>query len=278
MVPNCLTVDVEEWFHICGVAELIDPDRWSELPSRVVPNTRLLLDILDRYRVRATFFVLGWVALRYPELVQQIVAAGHEVASHGHLHRPVYDLDPDAFADDLDLSISALRAAGVRSVAGYRAPQRSINDRSMWALDVLSRKGFRFDSSLAPLRIIGNPSYPQAPHVRPTPFGQVVEFPPLVDRRFGQNFPLGGGWGLRMTDPRRVLAAIGDRNRRGTPVALFIHPWELDPDPPRVRLPWSKWFVHYFRLAGFRARLELILRGTEFATMSEVLGLGSASA
>jgi polysaccharide deacetylase family protein (PEP-CTERM system associated) len=273
VVRNCLTVDVEEWFHICDVEALASPDRWDELPSRVVANTRQLLELLDRRGVRATFFVLGWVALRHPALVEQIALAGHEVASHGHLHRPVYELTPDAFADELDRSVEALRAAGVQSILGFRAPQWSINDRSMWALDILARKGFRFDSSLTPLRIVGNPQFPSVPHARATPFGEVLEFPPLVERRFGQNFPLGGGWGLRMTDPRRVLARMDECNRRGTPVALFVHPWELDPDPPRVALPWSKRFVHYFRLTGFNERLELVLRAAPFAPMGDVLGL-----
>jgi peptidoglycan-N-acetylglucosamine deacetylase len=273
VVRNCLTVDVEEWFHICDVEALASPDRWNELPSRVVANTHQLLELLDRHGVRATFFVLGWVALRYPALVGQIAQAGHEVASHGHLHRPVYELTPHAFADELDRSVGALRAAGVQSVLGFRAPQWSINDRSMWALDVLARKGFRFDSSLTPLRIVGNPRFPWVPHARSTPSGDVLEFPPLVECRFGQNFPLGGGWGLRMTDPRHVIATIDERNRQGTSVALFVHPWELDLDPPRVPLPWSKRFVHYFRLSGFSARLEQVLRAAPFAPMGDVLGL-----
>jgi polysaccharide deacetylase family protein (PEP-CTERM system associated) len=266
VVRNCLTVDVEEWFHICDVAALARPDRWDELPSRVVANTRYLLELLDRHGVRATFFVLGWVALRYPGLVEEIAQAGHEVASHGHLHRPVHGLTPDAFADELDRSVSALRAAGVEAVLGFRAPQWSINNRSMWALEILARKGFRFDSSLTPLKFVGDPRFPWVPHPRSTPFGDVLEF------------PLGGGWGLRMADPRRVIATIDKRNRQGTPVALFVHPWELDPDPPRVRLPWPKQFVHYFRLDGFSRRLEQVLRGAPFAPMGQVLGLGQVDA
>jgi polysaccharide deacetylase family protein (PEP-CTERM system associated) len=270
---NCLTVDVEEWFHICGVGGPLSREHWDRLPSRVVENTRQLLSLLDRCHVRGTFFVLGWVAERHPELVQQIASAGHEVASHGQFHDPVYDLTPEAFADDLDRSVEALQAAGVASVHGFRAPQWSINDRSMWALDVLSSRGFRFDSSLTPLRIIGNPDYPWVPHTRSTPGGDLLEFPPLVERRFGEAFPLGGGWGLRMTAPGRVLTTIDRRNRQGDPVALFVHPWEIDPDPPRVRLPMAKRFVHYFRLDGFASRLETVLRGTSFAPMGEVLGL-----
>ena len=275
---NCLTVDLEEWFHICGVGGPLSRENWDRLPRRVIPNTRRLLELLDRRQVRGTFFVLGWIAERYPALIGEIVAAGHEIASHGYFHIPVYDLTPSSFADDLDRSLAALRAAGCGPVIGFRAPQWSINDRSMWALNVLSEKGFRFDSSLAPLRIIGNPRYPTAPHTRTTPAGALLEFPPMVERRFGQNFPLGGGWGLRMMPPARVLEAIDARNREGTPVTLFVHPWEIDPDPPRVRLPWANRFVHYFRLEGFASRLEMILGEGTFAPMGEVLSLESAQA
>ena len=270
---NCFTVDVEEWFHVCGAGGALAPDRWHELPSRVVDNTRDLIDLLHRCDVRATFFVLGWVARRHPGLVEEIAKAGHEIGSHGHLHRRVYELTPAGFADEIDQSLAALASAGVRSVKGFRAPEWSINDRSLWAVEILARKGFRFDSSMTPLRIIGNPRYAKEPHVLATSSGPLLEFPPLVDRRFGQNMPLGGGWGLRMSEPGRVVAAIEDRNRRGTPIALFVHPWEIDPDPPQVPLRWPQRFVHSFRLSGFRDRLERVLRGAAFAPMGEVLGV-----
>ena len=273
---NCLTVDVEEWFHVCGTEGLAH-EHWETLPSRVVETTRDVLDLLDACGVRGTFFVLGWIAARYPGLVEEIVRAGHEVGSHGHLHQRVFELTPESFTRDLEAGRAALAAAGVRNVRGYRAPEWSINDRSLWALDALARAGFIFDSSMAPLRIVGDPDYPKAPHARPTLCGDVLEFPPLVDRRFGQNMPLGLGWGLRMTAPGRVIHAIEDRNRLGIPVALAVHPWEIDPDPPRVKLPPAKSFAHYFRLGGFRGRLERILRGAEFAPMGEVLGLSTAS-
>src|SRR6185295_1306066 len=246
---NCLTVDVEEWFHVCGVGGPLAFERWDALTSRVVETTRDLLDLLDACGVRGTFFVLGWVAERHPALVARIVDAGHEIGSHGHLHRRVYELTPESFARDLEACRSALAAAGVGHVRGYRAPEWSINDRSLWALESLARAGFTFDSSMAPMRMIGNPDYPKQPHVRSTSCGDVLEFPPLIDRRFGQNMPLGIGWGLRMTAPERVLRAIEDRNERGIPVTLAVHPWEIDPDPPRVKLPAAKAFAHYFRLA-----------------------------
>jgi polysaccharide deacetylase family protein (PEP-CTERM system associated) len=276
MIRNCLTVDVEEWFHVCD-AEGLSFERWDTLPSRVVDTTRDVLELLDACGVRGTFFVLGWIAVRYPTLVEEIVRAGHEVGSHGHLHQRVYELTPESFTRDLEAARAALAAAGVQNVRGYRAPEWSINDRSLWALDALARAGFRFDSSMAPMRIVGDPDYPTKPHARSTACGDVLEFPPLVDRRFGQNMPLGLGWGLRMTAPSRVIRVIEDRNSRGIPVALAVHPWEIDPDPPRVKLRPATSFAHYFRLNGFRGRLERILRGAAFAPMGEVLGLSPVS-
>lgn len=272
-MENAFTVDVEEWFHICGVGGNFGEESWTKLPSRVVETTKRLLALLDRRHVQATFFVLGWVAERYPHLVACIRSAGHEVASHGYGHRRVYELGPEAFEKDLDRSLAALSRAGVDPVLGYRAPEWSINDRSLWALEILARRGFLFDSSMTPLRLIGNPSYSEVPHRQSTPSGEIVEFPPLVGRHLGQNYPLGGGWGLRMHSPRTVLRRIEERNNVGLPVALFVHPWELDPDPPRVRLPLGHRFAHYFRLDGFAQRLDEILAGVAFAPMSAVLRL-----
>jgi len=272
-LENAFTVDVEEWFHICGVGGAFEEENWTELPSRVVETTNRLLELLDHRNIRATFFVLGWVANRYPHLVARIRSAGHEVASHGYSHRRVYELGPLAFAKDLDRSLGALSLAGAEPVLGYRAPEWSINDRALWALEILARRGMLYDSSMTPLRLIGNPSYSEIPHSQRTPSGEIVEFPPLVGRRLGQNYPLGGGWGLRMHSPRTVLRRIEERNNRGLPAALFVHPWELDPDPPRVRLPLGHRFAHYFRLDGFAKRLDEILAGAAFAPMGTVLKL-----
>jgi polysaccharide deacetylase family protein (PEP-CTERM system associated) len=257
-----MTVDVEEWFHICGAGPALAPAAWPSLPSRVVPNTMVLLDLLDRCGVRATFFVLGYVAERHPDLIARIAQAGHEIGSHSHMHARVYELSPEAFEADLDRSLSTLSACGVTGVRGFRAPEWSINGRSLWALDILARKGFQFDSSMAPLRIVGDPSFPQSLHRRACGAASIVECPPAVEARLGQRVPLGGGWGLRMSRPSRVRRVLDARARAGLTSVLWIHPWELDDDPPYVRLPWSKSFAHYFRLGGFRTRLEAILRGS----------------
>lgn len=266
---NSLTVDVEEWFHICGV-DALRPDMWPQLPSRVESNTRLVLDELNHAGITGTFFVVGWVATRYPALVEAIRAAGHQVGSHSFWHRRVYELDPELFATDLQDSVDALRAAGVAEVTAFRAPEWSINRRSEWALDVLARQGFRIDASMAPLRIVGDVSFPREPSIRSTPSGPILEMPPLVADRFGHVMPMGWGWGLRMSAPARVLREIERANRQGRPAVLTIHPWELDPDPPRITLPARLRFAHYFRLDGFRERLRTILHSARFGPLHAV--------
>jgi polysaccharide deacetylase family protein (PEP-CTERM system associated) len=268
---NVFTVDVEDWFHVCGAGGLLDRPNWDTLPSRVVPTTRRLLDALDRAQVRATFFVVGWVAERFPALVQEILAAGHEVGSHGHLHRRVYELRVAEFADDVRSCNAALTAAGAPRPASYRAPEWSINDRSAWALPVLAHEKVVVDASMAPLKLVGRIDYPRVPHVRTTGEGPIVEVPPFVADRFGQVMPLGWGWGLRMTSPRRVLRSIERANRAGMPAVLTVHPWEVDPDPPRVPLPLRLWFAHYFGLDGFERRLTEVLERVPFSTLEAVV-------
>jgi len=169
-----------------------------------------------------------------------------------------------------------LRAVGVRPVSLFRAPEWSVNDRSLWALDVLVEEGFRLDASMAPLTMVGSLGFPRCPHVRQTAAGPIVEVPPLVADRFGQVMPLGWGWGLRMSSPRRVLDAIEGVNRQGQPAVLMVHPWEIDPDPPRVRLPARLHFAHYFRLGGFADRLRTILSGGRFGPIGRIAPAASA--
>lgn len=275
MAANAFTVDVEEWFHMCGAGDELAPHRWNQLPSRVVPTTRLLLDELDRAGVRGTFFVLGWIAERHPHLVREILGAGHEVGSHGHVHLRVFEMKAAEFAGDLRASVDALREAGAGDVRAFRAPEWSIGRRTPWALDVLVREGFTIDASMAPVRLVGDVAVPRRPHVRQTSAGPILECPPLVADRFGQVMPLGWGWGLRMSAPDRVLAAIRSANRAGEAAVLMVHPWEIDPDPPRVKLPLRLRFAHYFCLDGFRHRLRAVLRGAEFGPLSALSAHGA---
>jgi peptidoglycan-N-acetylglucosamine deacetylase len=270
-VLNGFSVDVEEWFHVCGAPAAIGRAHWTTLPSRVEATTARVLDLLDRRGVRATFFVLGWVAERSPRLVESIVGAGHVVGSHGYGHDRVYELDSRMFAADVEASLRSLTAAGSGPVSCYRAPEWSINERSPWAPAVLVRAGITLDSSRAPMRIVGDPSYPTAPHLLRTECGDLTEVPPFVMRRFGQAIPYGGGWGLRVARPRSVLRAVDAANQAGIPATFWIHPWELDPDPPRVRLPWAAHAAHYLGLAGFDRRLAEILKHARFGPLHEML-------
>jgi polysaccharide deacetylase family protein (PEP-CTERM system associated) len=268
-MQNALTVDVEEWFHVCGVPSL-EPRAWAGLPSRVELTTRLLLDLCDRTNTRATFFVLGWVAERWPQLIEEIRGAGHHVGSHGHMHARAYDLGERGFAEDLRASIAAIEATGARPTC-FRAPEWSINGRSLWALDALAREGVTLDASMAPVRMVGDVRFPRTPHVRATPAGPVVEIPPLVADRFGQVMPIGWGWALRSSTPSTVLRTIEKTNRAGAPAVLTVHPWEIDPEPPHVALPARLRFAHYYRLRGFAARLRQILQGARFGPIDAVL-------
>ena len=274
---NAFTVDVEEWFHICGV-EALGPAAWPALPSRIHETTRRLLDELSRADVSATFLFVGWIAERYPELVGDVLAAGHRVGCHSHWHRHVRSLSREAFEADLTSALDAITSAGAPGVESYRAPEWSIRADMSWAFEVLATRGIRIDSSLAPVRLVGDVRGRRDPHLRRTPAGGILEMPPLVTDRFGQAMPIGWGWALRFSSPRRILRAIDDANRRGRPAVLTVHPWEIDPDPPRVSLPWRLRFAHDFALEGFVDRLRAVLRDGRFATLeSSAASTGLAS-
>ena len=271
---NLFTVDVEDWFHVCGVSGRLGADQWDHLPSRIVSTTRRLLDVLDAVHVQAVFFAVGWIADRQPALIQEILAAGHEVASHSHLHRRVYELSPREFVEDVEAASKALIAAGAQRPRAFRAPEWSINDRAPWALDALAGLGFAIDASKAPLRLVGRVDYPRVPHLLQTASGPIVEVPPFVADRYGQVMPLGWGWGLRMSSPKRVLRTIAAANTAGVPAVLTVHPWEVDPDPPHVALPPRLRFAHYFRLDGFERRLKEIVQHAPFVTLNAVVDAG----
>jgi peptidoglycan-N-acetylglucosamine deacetylase len=267
---NAFTVDLEEWFHICGVGGDLAAEHWDRLPSRVESTTRWLLDELDAAGVTATWFVLGWVAERHPHLVADVRRAGHAIGSHGHTHTRVFELTPQTLADELHRSRRALEDAGASPVTAFRAPEWSLNTRVPWAFDTLHGAGYTLDASMAPLRIVGRVDYPRVPHLRTVSSGAIVEVPPFVADRYGHVMPMGWGWGLRMSGPARVAREIERANRQGRPAVLTVHPWEIDANPPRTRLPARQHFAHYFRLGGFRNRLREMLRIVPFTSLTAV--------
>jgi polysaccharide deacetylase family protein (PEP-CTERM system associated) len=265
---NALTVDVEEYYHAEAVAQALGPRRRG-LPSRVARATERLLDLCDRLGARATFFTLGVVAHRHPGLVRRIVERGHELASHGWDHTPVYELGAEGFRRDLRRSRHALEQAAGRPVRGYRAPTYSLRADTPWALPVLCEEGFLYDSSVHPVAHdrYAFPDAPRFPHVATEVDGTPLWEVPVGTARFaGRNLPVGGGF-FRLLPLGLVRAAIASVNRReGRPFLLYVHPWELDPGQPRLPLGRLAGFRHYVGLAGAEAKLAAVLG--EFAFIS----------
>jgi len=270
-VTNILTVDVEDWFHICGVEELIPETSWPQIESRVSMNTRKILEVLCLKRVKATFFVLGSVAEHHPSLIEEIQRAGHEIATHGYAHRRVYTMTPEMFRRDLRKAVTTISEITGDPIRGYRAPEWSIRDDSLWALDILGQEGFEYDSSMAPLPIIGNSEYSTVPHRLTVNEGDLWEFPPLVATTPIVNLPLGGGWGLRVFPYYLIRSTIRKLNSQGQPALIYLHPREVDRDNPQIRLPLSKRFVLSARLERTGKRLDRLLDEFRFTSVSDVL-------
>lgn len=264
-----LTVDVEEYYHGVEFGQALGAGV-SRLPSRVVPQTERLLDLLDRHRARGTFFTLGVVAERHPRLVRAIAERGHELASHGWDHTPVWALGPDGFRADLRRARRALEQAGGRRVRGYRAPNYSIRPDTPWAFAVLCEEEFAYDSSVYPLvhDRYGFPGAPRFLHVAHTAGGHAVWEVPVGTARFaGTNLPFGGGF-LRLLPGALVRAAVASVNRvDGRPAVLYVHPWELDPDQPRPAMPWHHRVRHYAGLATAERKLDRLLAEFRFTSV-----------
>ena len=276
---SAFSVDVEDYFHVEAFSKDVPRDAWPSYPSRVVRNTASLLDLLDRYHVRGTFFVLGWVAQREPALVREIRERGHEVGCHSLLHRLVYRLTPDEFREDTKAAKEAIEAAAGCEVAGYRAPTFSITPKSLWAVDVLAECGFRFDSSIYPIHHdnYGMPGSPRAPYAIMTGNAgasdarRLAEFPISAFRMFGRDLPVAGGGYLRMLPWWYNRAGIDRILDEPRPAMVYVHPWEIDPQQPRIRTRLRSRLRHYTNLAGMQARLEHLLERYAFAPVGEVL-------
>jgi polysaccharide deacetylase family protein (PEP-CTERM system associated) len=263
---NCrsiISVDVEDYFHVEAFAGAIPRAAWGGYESRVERNTERILDLLDDSRVTATFFILGWVAERYPKLVRKIADRGHEPACHSYWHRLIYKLTPEEFREDTVQAKNAIEQAAGTEIHGYRAPSFSITSRSAWALDVLADLGFRYDSSVFPVKhdVYGVPGAPRVPFRVETPFGPIIEFPIATFRwSAGPNFPVGGGGYLRMLPYWYTKAGVARAWREGLPVVSYVHPWELDPEQPRLKgVPLKSRLRHYTNLRKTEARLRKLL-------------------
>jgi polysaccharide deacetylase family protein (PEP-CTERM system associated) len=263
------TVDVEEHFQVSAFEGLIERESWESQPSRVERNVERALQLLDDAGATATFFTLGWVAARHPALIRRITACGHEIASHGMTHRRVYHLSAAEFRDELRTSKQLLEETSGTRVNGFRAPNFSILPRSEWAFEVLVEEGYRYDSSRFPIRRIdyGSPDAPRGVHVIKCASGSLLEFPLATLKAFGTRIPAAGAAYLRHFPYQIVRRAFAQYERRGEPGVFYIHPWELDPEQPRVDAPLLTRWRHYTGLSRTVARVSRLLREFRFTAI-----------
>ncbi|HEY0872597.1 MAG TPA: XrtA system polysaccharide deacetylase [Vicinamibacterales bacterium] len=273
-VLNAMTIDVEDYFHVSAFDGVVPRSSWATLECRVERNTDRLLAIFADAGLKGTFFVLGWVAERYPQLVRRIAEAGHEIASHGYAHRLVYDLTPSMFREDIRRSKAVIEEASGRVVAGYRAPSYSITPRSLWALDILIEEGFGYDASIFPIHHdrYGIPVSARHPYQLQREAGELIEVPGSTVQWGPLNMPVAGGgyfrilpyewtaWGIRRINERERRAAI-----------FYLHPWEIDPGQPRLPAGTLTRFRHYRNLHATEDRLKRLIGEFEFGPVRTVL-------
>ena len=272
---NIFTVDVEDYFQVSAFEKHVDRDCWDQWESRVAANTHRILELLDRHGVRATFFVLGWIAERYPELVREIHACGHEIGSHGYWHRLIYGQTPADFRSDLRRSRDVLQDAIGCRVTAHRAASFSITRQSLWALEILVEEGFKADSSVFPVRHdrYGIPDAKPGPHRLSTPAGPIWEFPPSVARFAGMNLPVGGGGYFRLLPLPWTAYWLRRINRVQRPLMFYVHPWEFDPGQPRIRASRLSRFRHYVNISKNQRKLDGLLRRFRFGRLCDVINI-----
>lgn len=272
---NLLTVDMEEWFVVEALSERYNRDRWQEMPSTLVKNSLRLLELFRRHDVRATFFVLGYCAEMYPDLIAEIHANGHEIACHSYFHRRVDQLDPQEFRLDTRRAVNAIvKACGDRPI-GYRAPSWSINDSVPWAFEILSELGFEYDSSIFPIKhdLYGMPKGPREMFRMKFDQGRFLyEVPASTYRLLWWNLPIAGGGYLRHCPYWYSRRIINRLNRHGRPAVVYIHPWEIDPEPPPVAgLTAVQRLRTYGSTATLVIKLEKLLSDFRFTTIQHYI-------
>jgi len=265
-IPNAITVDLEDWYQ--GIEQPFET--WGRFEDRLHVGLDRLLDILDQSKVKATFFVLGWISEKHPEIIRQIAGLGHEIGSHGYNHEKLYDMTPDSFVSFLDRAKKATEDATGQPVLGHRAPYWTLTRRSLWAVEGLRKLGFTFDSSVYPDANwrYGIPGSPDRPYL----LGDtgLIEFPASVFRFGPRRIGLGGAY-FRIVPLSFTMAGIREINAQYGPAMFYIHPWEFDPGHPFVRFRWRAMATHYFNLRATAPRFKRMLSLASFGTISATL-------
>ena len=259
---------------VSAFSDVIRIHQWGNFESRIKNNTLRILDMLDKYSIKGTFFILGWVAERYPWIVKEIDRRGHEAACHSYCHRLVYKMTSEEFREDTRKAKAIIEDIIGKEISGYRAPSYSITENSKWALKILAEEGFKYDSSIFPIRHdrYGFPAYSRFPRMEETgPDKEILEIPMSTIKIFGENLPVGGGGYLRMYPLWFTHYAIRKLNEKEKRSAIvYVHPWELDPDQPRLRGALLSKFRHYINLEKTESRLESLLGAFKFRSIGDI--------
>ncbi len=271
-LKHALTVDVEDWFQVLNLRDRFPLEEWDQCELRLEKPMQILWDLLDLKKAKATFFFLGWIAERLPDLVRETAARGHEIASHGYDHQLLPDLGEEGFQKDLAKTESILKGITGELPRAFRACTWSVGPKTPWAFATLVQRGYTRDSSLHPIR---HPDYgveqaPLIPHFIEVGGGKLFELPPLVTEILGRRFPLGGGGYLRLFPIRWISKALSKRERQGFPSCIYLHPWELDPDQPRMQGLGLRGFRHYVNLSKTHDKLAYLLDRHPFGTFQDV--------
>lgn len=277
MVVNALSVDVEDWFQVGAFEKVIDRADWDSLEHRVEVNTDKVLALFEGGGVKATFFTLGWVAERYPALMRRIAEAGHEIASHGWDHQRVFTMGPEQFRADLARARATIEDASGMKVSGYRAPSFSIDTRTPWAHSVLAEEGYAYSSSVAPIKH-DHYGWADAPRTafRPLADSDLIEMPITIAKVAGKEVTTGGGF-FRLLPGSIVSGAVNEANRAGRPGIFYFHPWEIDPDQPRVaNAPLKSKLRHYARLGAMAGKLKTLMAGHQWGRTDMVVAREAA--
>ena len=268
-MKNILTIDLEEWFHANYHEDVFDPQKTYAV--RIVQNTKRLLTLFAEHKAKATFFVLGYVAEKHPQLIKDIAAAGHEIASHGYAHQLIYQQTPNEFKKDVSRAKKCVEDILGKQVKGYRAPSWSITSKSLWAWDILQELGFVYDASVFPIEtyLYGLPSSPRFSH-HPTFNGEtldLLEVPSSTIRIFNKNIPFAGGFYFRALPYPVIAQCIKTVNKEGQPAIVYLHPREIDPEQPRLDLNLKESLIHYYGIGGCEQKLIRVLRKFKFTSI-----------
>jgi len=273
-IVNAFCVDLEEWFHICGISTPYDdPSTWNDAPTHVVKDTEAIMKLLDEVGAKATFLTVGWIAERYPSLIKRLSDEGHEIGCHGYYHRLLYTMTPREFSEDLSRSLDVLRQISDQPVSVFRAPGFSMKRKCFWAHSILVKCGIQIDISVVPaVRDHGGiDGFTRDPFLLHTDSGQIKVFPVSVLKVVNKTIPFSGGGYLRLFPSAVTRYGFRQNHQQGRPCMVYIHPREINPKQPRLKLPLKKYFKYYVGIDSTMEKLRSLLRRYRFTTVSETL-------